>query len=301
MATLRDDIVNTSLTTHTTDKKLRQSRLAIPSAKTQEVQPNHTSQHSCTTFADNMIKTELINKIRKTTNKLILLDYDGTLVNYAPLPDKAIPSEHLLNVLIKLIDNSQTKVIIITGRGHQDIDKFLGHLPMTIIAEHGAMTKENGKWKKQINDDGSWKNKILPLLNTATLTCPKSFIEEKHFSLAWHYRSVETNTGQIHSRELIRIIENVVQSYNLKIMDGNKVVEITTGETSKGKAIQHLIESNSYDCILCIGDDKTDEDMFEYLLKNENAITIKVGKGDTLAKHRLETVEQVLLLLVQLQ
>jgi trehalose 6-phosphate synthase/phosphatase len=247
-----------------------------------------------------MNNTNIIEKFRKAENKLILLDYDGTLVNYAPAFADAKPSGHLLNILKKVNNTPRTKLIIITGRNHLDIDKFLGHLKLIIVAEHGAMLKENEKWKKQINDDNSWKNKISPFLNKAVLSCPGSLIEEKHFSLAWHYRKADTNAGHIHSRELLRALEHVVKSHNLKIIDGNMVVEITSGLTNKGKAIQFIIEQNQYDFILCIGDDKTDEDMFEYLLKHEIAITIKVGKGDTLAKNNLGTVQEVLLLLEQL-
>lgn len=125
--------------------------------------------------------TTIINKYKNSTNKLILLDYDGTLVDYSSTPEKATPSEKLVDILIKLADKPETKLIIITGRGHQDIDKFLGHLSIDIIAEHGAMIKENGKWKKQMVDNGSWKNKVLPVLNRVTSTCLGSFIEEKTF------------------------------------------------------------------------------------------------------------------------
>ena len=58
------------------------------------------------------------------------------------IPDNARLPEHLIDILKKLIDNPQTKVFIITGRGYQDIDKLLDHLPINIIAEHGAMIKE---------------------------------------------------------------------------------------------------------------------------------------------------------------
>ena len=247
-----------------------------------------------------MIELQLIEKYKNAYKKLVLLDYDGTLVNYSPLPDKATPPDQLLGVLEKLIRFPQTRVIVITGRRIHDIDNFLGHLPIDIMAEHGALNKVNGKWEKLTQDDGSWKNKVLPLLNRITLTCPNSFVEEKHFSLTWHYRNVETNTGFIHSRELIRLLENVAQSYNLRIIDGKKVVEIVTAEIDKGKAVRQLIEPNDYDGILCIGDDETDEDMFRYLKKYENAVTIKVGKEKTFAKYRLETVEEVILLLEKL-
>jgi len=245
-------------------------------------------------------KLSLIEKYRNATNKLILLDYDGTLVDFSPLPEKAIPSEKVLDILIKLIDKPQTKVIIISGRVHQDIDKFLGHLPIDIIAEHGAMIKENGEWEKQIIDNGSWKNKVIPILNQIILMCPKSFVEEKHFSLTWHYRNSESESGHTHSRELIRILENIIPSYNLKILDGNKVVEIMHKEIGKGKAVKNLVEQNNYDYILSIGDDETDEEMFEFFLNNVNAITIKVGNGSTFAKYKLNNVSDVIMLLEQL-
>lgn len=247
-----------------------------------------------------MININLIEKYRKATNKLILLDYDGTLVDYCPIPEKAIPSEKLLDILIKLVDKPQTKVIIVSGRGHHDIDKLLGYLPIDIIAEHGAMIKENGEWKNKIIDYGLWKKDVLPLLNQAVLACPKSFVEEKYFSLTWHYRNAKSESGYVCSRELIRLLKNIIHFYNLKILDGNKVVEIMSEENGKGKAVKNIVEQNNYDYILSIGDDKTDEEMFELLLHNSNAATVKVGNGNTFAKYKLDNVNNVISLLEQL-
>ena len=82
--------------------------------------------------------------------------------------------------------------------------------------------------------------------------------------LAWHYRNAESRSGYIHSRELISILEKIIALHNLKILDGNKVVEIMTNEVGKGTAVKRLFEQNNYDFILSIGDDATDEEMFEY-------------------------------------
>jgi len=247
-----------------------------------------------------LIKAELVEKYQKSTNKLVLLDYDGTLVNYAPIPDKARPSEHLIDILIKLVYKPQTRIFIISGRGHQDIDKLLGHLPINIIAEHGAVIKENGVWEDQIIDNGLWKNTVIPILNQISLTCPNSFIEEKHFSLAWHYRNSEQQSGYDHSRELISILEHIIHSFNLKILDGNKAVEIISKEIGKGKAVKKLLEQNNYDYILSIGDDVTDEEMFEFLLHNTDAYTVKVGNGSTFAKYKLHRVNDIVIFLKQL-
>lgn len=245
------------------------------------------------------MKIDLRIKYKNATNRLLLLDYDGTLTDYVPTPDRAVPSERLLNLLLKLSGNENTRVVIITGRGYLDIDKLIGFLPIDIIAEHGAMIKKNSEWKKYINDDGLWKNKILPLLNKCTSECTDSFIEEKYFSLAWHYRNTEFEKGYTQSRELIRILEKENYS-DLRIIDGNKVVEIMPGQSGKGKATQSLLDRDNYDYILSIGDDKTDEDMFEVLLHNTNAVTIKVGDGNTFAKYKLDSVNDVITLLERL-
>ena len=245
-------------------------------------------------------KAELIEKYRNANSSLVLLDYDGTLVDYTPIPGTAGLTDHLFDILKKLVETPQTELFIITGRSHREIDKIFANLPISIIAEHGAMIKERGTWKNQINNNGFWKETIFPILNQITSKCPDSFVEEKHFSLAWHYRSTESHSGYIYSRELISILEKTIHSYNLKILDGNKVVEIMTEEVGKGKAVKKLFEQNNYDFILSIGDDATDEDMFEYFLNIASAFTIKVGDGNTAAKYKFAGISEVVSLLKQI-
>ena len=249
---------------------------------------------------DDFKKAELLEQYRKAKNRLVLLDYDGTLVNFTPVPVTARLPEHLFDMLTKLIGDSHTKVFIITGRGHQDIDKIFETLPINIIAEHGAMIREIGIWKNQIDDNVFWKEKIIPILNQIISKCPKSFVEEKSFSLTWHYRSAESQSGFAQSRKLINTLEKIIHLYNLKILDGNKVVEIMTKEVDKGKAVKKLFEQNIFDFTLSIGDDATDEGMFEYFQNITNAFSIKVGNGNTLAKYKLASINDVALLLKQL-
>lgn len=242
-------------------------------------------------------QAKLIEKYRNASKKLVLLDYDGTLVKHELIPDNARPSEHLYDILIKLSEEPQTKLFIITGRSHQNIEKLLNYIPLNFIAEHGAMYKENGNWKSQINDECIWKKTAIPILTKFVMRCPNSFIEEKTFSLTWHYRNVESESGYKCSRELIRMLEEIIGLFYLKILDGNKVVEIMNKEIGKGNAVKHLLEKNRYDFILSIGNDVTDEEMFELLFHNSNAFTIKVGNGDTFARYKLDGINDVVSLL----
>jgi trehalose 6-phosphate synthase/phosphatase len=249
---------------------------------------------------DSKTETEIVEKYRHATNRLVLLDYDGTLVSHTSFPDTASLPEDIADIILKLVQNPLTKIFIISGRGYTDIEKFLNHIPISIIAEHGAMIRDGGAWKKQIINNSAWKKVIIPILEQITSTCPNSYVEEKSYSLTWHYRDTEPALGYSRSRELIGIMKKIVPSYNLKILDGNKVVELLTNETGKGKAVKKLIEQNSYDFVLSIGDDATDEEMFDYFLDQSNAVTIKVGEGSTHARYKVNTISEVASLLKHL-
>jgi trehalose 6-phosphate synthase/phosphatase len=241
--------------------------------------------------------SEITEAYKKADMRLVLLDYDGTLIDYTPIPGTHQLTDHLSDILKKLEGSSKTDLYIITGRSHKEIDLIFRDLQVNIISDHGAMIKESGIWKKQVINNCFWKETIYPILKQVTSECPGSFIEGKDCSLAWHYRSAESNCGYIHSRRLISILGKTIHLYKLKLLDGNKVVEILPEETGKGKAAERLFNQKIYDFILSIGDDVTDEEVFKYFLNISNAYTIKVGGGDTSAKYEFTGIGDVISLL----
>lgn len=249
---------------------------------------------------DNGTGAEIFNKYKNAANRLILLDYDGTLVKHTSKPETAKLPVESAEIIRRLMHKPDTKVFIITGRSQPDIDRFLNHIPINIIAEHGAIVKNDGFWNKQLTDDDAWKENILPLLKKMTSECKGSFIEEKNFSLAWHYRNSDKDVSYRLSRELIDLLGKKIKADNLKILDGNKVVEVMSVFTGKGLAVQRLFESENYDFILTIGDDATDEEMFIYFRNNTRAVSVKVGEGPTNAGYKLNDIGEVTALLKQL-
>ncbi len=237
--------------------------------------------------------TELLEKYRKATNRLILLDYDGTLVNYFAEPGAALLPDNMFHLLTDLLDTPDNEIYIITGRSNAEIDRLLNNLPINIIAEHGAMMRVKGVWKNCISDTCLWKNSIIPLLNQAALKCPKSFVEEKRFSLAWHYRNSDPELGHAISEELMESVSQTVQSEHLRILNGNKVIEILNSAVGKGIAVKELLEHKNFDFILSVGDDATDEEMFESLMDIQNAFTIKIGMGATYARYKFVDIFEV--------
>jgi trehalose 6-phosphate synthase/phosphatase len=236
----------------------------------------------------------------KATVRLLLLDYDGTLVDYTPVPATATLPKNVSRLLRQLSLLPGTEIFIITGRSYKDIENLIGHLPINIIAEHGAMIRELGIWKREVEDDGLWKETVMPLFREVTRLCPNSYIEEKIYSLSWHYRAADPEPGFIISRKLIDMLNNIILSLGLKLLDGNKVVEVMKLAVGKGRAVKRLIGDENCNFILAIGDDATDEEMFEYFKPDKNAFTIKVGNGTTHAGYRFPGVSEVIELLKHL-
>lgn len=224
--------------------------------------------------------------------RVIFLDYDGTLVPFNKNVMGAVPDADLLQLLEDISSDKHNKVVITSGRDYQTLDKWLGHLPIDIIAEHGAWYKDHGKfWRSKRDLNDNWKQEIFNVMNQYARRTPGASIEEKSYSLAWHYRKVENGLGDLRAQELTADIKHFVSDRGLQLLQGDKVIEIKSIAVNKGRAARRWLEKEEYDFIMAIGDDYTDEDTFKAM--PEDAITIKVGSTISAATYYLSSYEEV--------
>lgn len=237
---------------------------------------------------------KIISKFKASQSRIFLLDYDGTLTAYHKNPEKAVPSYELYNVLNQLIQN-QVEIIIISGRDRAFLDRHFGHLPIQLVAEHGVWIKNSGsKWKMSQNLQKDWMESIRPIIENFVDRTPGSFLEEKEYSLVWHYRKVAPGLRDIRSNELSNVLRGLLANSNIAVMQGNKVLEVKSGSINKGNAANTFL-SKPYDFIFTIGDDWTDEFMFQQV--PEHAVSVKVGTTETDAKYFVENQTSVISLL----
>jgi len=250
-------------------------------------------------FLDNVSKIDLLDKYAHAARRLILLDYDGSLVPFSKLPSLAQPGNNVIDILRQLSDNPKNDVFIISGRDSITLEKWLGHLPIGLVAEHGAKIRDkNGSWKTEaVVSAAAWKPAVEKIMERYVAKCPNSFIEEKEFSLAWHYRNADIVQGGIRAKELFENLLDCASHASLNVLNGNKVIEVRNKGVNKGMATEQLIDSANYEFVLSIGDDKTDEDMFAKLAKLPEAFTIKVGNEASFAKYNLHNPYMVQTLL----
>ncbi len=239
---------------------------------------------------------KIVNQFSQSNRRCVLLDYDGTLAPFQKLPSLAIPGKETLQLLRDLSKDEKNEVVVISGRDNDILEKWLGHLPITLVAEHGAFIKYKGEdWEQQVSQSNDWKEEIRPLLNLFVTRCAGSFIEEKKNTLVWHYRNTDPDLGFVRSRELRNSLLQLTTNTALQVLDGNRVIEVRLIGVDKGATTLKILQRFSPDFSICLGDDTTDEDMFR-ILKDKGS-TIKIGHGTTAAQYVLAAQTDVLPLL----
>lgn len=244
-------------------------------------------------------KEAMKEEFQAANRRLILLDYDGTLVPLARHPKMATPTAGLIEFLKLIAQEPKTDVVLISGRNRIELQDWFGDLKVGLVAEHGVWIREKGEdWKMLKPLNSEWKQKILPLLEMYTDRLSGSFIEEKEYSLAWHYRMADPEMASIVAKELVDDLVNFTANIDVQVLQGNKVVEVRNAGLNKGDAGLYCKSKGDYDFILAAGDDWTDEDLFKVL--PETAYSIRIGMAQSYARFNLHNSAEVIELIRKL-
>jgi trehalose 6-phosphate synthase/phosphatase len=233
------------------------------------------------------LRDEFLSQYRKGRRRLVLLDYDGTLVPFAAQPHLAAPDASLLELVDRLARNERNHLYIISGRDRMTLDNWFSGIPLRIIAEHGAWVRSRADdWKMLKPVARDWKEHLAPLVQLYVDRVPGSLLEEKDYSLAWHYRRADPELGEMRAKELIDELVNYTANFDVQVLEGKKVVEVRNAGVNKGAAALDCVARVDPDFIFAVGDDQTDEDLFRALPKS--AFTVRVGIPHSHATYHLK-------------
>jgi trehalose 6-phosphate synthase/phosphatase len=238
--------------------------------------------------------------MRQAKELHLFLDYDGTLVPIAATPDLAAPDEELRRLLGALARRERTHVHVVSGRGRDVLQQWLGDLPISLHAEHGFWSRTpDGTWRAAREERSDWKAVVRPIIDDVARRTAGSLVEEKRVSLAWHYRLSDPELSAERLRELRGRLTDVARSWDLELLAGAKVCEVRVRGVNKGLVAAAVLPQARPDGLaVAIGDDRTDEDLFAAM--PATAICIHVGAGITRAGHRLANPADVRALLARL-
>ncbi|MDI6727865.1 MAG: bifunctional alpha,alpha-trehalose-phosphate synthase (UDP-forming)/trehalose-phosphatase [Thermodesulfovibrionales bacterium] len=244
------------------------------------------SEKCCYLF-DNFgeIKKRVFNK-----DIFLSLDYDGTLTPIVEAPDKAVISDEMRSLIIKLKEH--IPVAVISGRALQNVKDRVGIEDIIYAGNHGA---EIWDGKKAIISQGSEENRrlleeVLEKLKKETSYINGVLIEDKGITASLHFRNV--NVRQV--GDIFRIFDKIAKEYedDFRFIIGKKVFEIRPVNIwNKGDAVSWIIENMGEGRFpVYIGDDTTDEDAYRIL--KDRGLSISIG-GSASADYYIQNQGEV--------
>jgi trehalose 6-phosphate synthase len=227
----------------------------------------------------------------------ILSDLDGTLLPFAATPDAARPTSEILTLVRDLASLRGVQMAIVSGRSPQVLDQFFPppRDPL-LVAEHGAWRSGPDGWQPMLSVDARALDGLAAALANLAGRYPGVLLERKTWSIALHIRRVrgyEKMGAFVHATALID--PWLAANPDFEDLAGNEVIEIRPRKARKSNAVawvKGLLGPQAR--LLLVGDDVTDEDMFQVAGPEDATIQVSDSPGaPTAARWSLQSVEQV--------
>ncbi|KAL5206021.1 hypothetical protein ABZP36_034230 [Zizania latifolia] len=229
----------------------------------------------------------LVSAYRRTTTRIILLDYDGTLMPQTSFGKS--PSSKTIDMLNSLCRDQNNMVFLVSTK---------------------KRLRRDAEWETSVPvTDCSWKQIAEPVMKTYTETTDGSTIDDKETAIVWSYEDADPDFGSCQAKELHDHLESVLANEPVTVKAGLNHVEVKPQGVSKGLVAKRLLSTMQEngllpDFVLCIGDDRSDDDMFEVINTAANCLSLDakifactVGRKPSKAKYYLDDLADIVRLI----
>ncbi|URE45885.1 synthase [Musa troglodytarum] len=170
----------------------------------------------------------IVSAYQRTNSRLILLDYDGTMMPPTSIVKK--PSSEVISVLNGLCSDPKNVVFLVSGRGKDELSGWFAPCEkLGISAEHGYFTRWNkdAPWEScMLATDFNWKKIAEPVMRLYMEATDGSSIEPKESALVWHHQEADPDFGSCQAKELLDHLENVLANEPVVVKRGQHIVEV---------------------------------------------------------------------------
>lgn len=253
----------------------------------------------------------IVSSYKRTNRRAIFLDYDGTVVSQSCMIRS--PSPEVVNMLNSLCNDPNNTVFIVSGRGTDPLSDWLAPCEnLGLAAEHGYFIRWNktAEWES-LATELDWKEIVEPIMNHYMEATDGSSMEVKESALVWHHRDADPDFGSCQAKELLDHLENVLANEPAVVQRGQHIVEVKPQGVTKGLVAEKVLsmlanDGKAPDFVMCVGDDRSDEDMFESIsnaVSNSSGSAVPeifactVGQKPSKAKYYLDDTADVVRLL----
>jgi trehalose 6-phosphate phosphatase len=213
-----------------------------------------------------------------------LLDVDGTIIDIAPTPEDVHVPKSLKHTLARLQSETHGAIALVSGRALATLDLLFAPLALAGVGCHGA------EWRIRPNEPIAIRSHPLsPDVKQAFLSAiedtPRIRIEDKRYTLAFHYRGAPELGPELGAQLDLAILPYTPE---LRLLHGKLVFEVKPRGFDKGEAVRALMQRRPFKGRrpVFLGDDTTDQDAFA-VVHELNGVGISVGRPMADAEYML--------------
>ncbi|XP_065877999.1 alpha,alpha-trehalose-phosphate synthase [UDP-forming] 5 [Euphorbia lathyris] len=255
----------------------------------------------------------IVSAYKRAKNRAILLDYDSTMM--LPGSISTTHNPEAIAILNNLCRDPKNVIFVVSGKGRETLSEWFSSCEkLGIAAEHGYFVRLNrgADWETCVSmPDFDWKQIAEPVMKLYTETTDGSYIETKESALEWNYQYADPDFGSCQAKELLDHLESVLANEPVSVKSDPNIVEIKPQGVNKGLVAERLLEIMQEkqmlpDFVVCVGDDRSDEDMFEVIMTARSGPSLSpvaevfpctVGQKPSKAKYYLEDTCDILRML----
>lgn len=223
----------------------------------------------------NITSADLASSYTAANRRLIIVDYDGVLVPEVSHPGLTIPTTEALSCVRELGSDPRNKILIVSNRATEHLDKYWDDKGAILVAENGALHKEPGEnWTSVFAHSSDWIAKVASALNVLPSQFEGTFIDRKATSISWHYGAAKNRLTDSHLAQVSRAIRALSPTREFALYFGQQQMDLTTRGIDVGSFIARWIGNKQFDFVLAMGEAQTDHNLFG--LFAEGAFTVRV-------------------------
>ncbi len=246
--------------------------------------------------ARSVVLEEALPVVPWTGPVAFFLDVDGTLLPLVADPEQVAVPHLLLETLKRLRGRSGGALALVSGRPISSLDRLFAPERFALVGQHGTERRDAAGILTVNEAHAGALAVIRPLVRELARMIPGALVEDKGLSIAIHVGGETRALAELQRR----LADPLLAHPELGLLQGKSVLEVRSAQVDKGQALSAFMAEPPFHGRLPVffGDDVTDESAFT-AVNRLGGVSVKVGTGPSVARHRVATPAQAVAWLAQ--
>jgi len=235
-----------------------------------------------------------LERVKCAQERVLLLDYDGTLAPFTKQRDRAFPYPDV-PALLNAIMVKGTHVAMVSGRPARELAKLSGFTPQPEIwGSYGLEHLDSNGIYRAEKLSADQAAGMVAALGTLQGNGFEGKVERKPSGIALHWRGLDLDQVSHLRGEVLQRWAPVAATHSLRLLNFDGGIELVVPPAHKGRALHTILKQHGPDAAVAyLGDDETDEDAFAALKGRGLAVLVRPESRPTTADLWLKPPEEL--------